>query len=493
MNARRAHGLSNKARQALVIFGFLSFSQGYAFGVHEWDPLNTLTDVTPPQIGNGVSGWGEFCDAIPNWRRLSRKDALYVALCRNAKIQGSIEALKVFSARHGQSIAANLPSITVNSVQSSRDTASFFIDNRPELKVQGDAERTNKSGVSVSLPIFSSGAMVAAMQSTSHSVRAAALDVQEQADSLIVDTLAAYYEFYLAKALIEVYQHGLSIALQAADVSQRREGGGVGSRSEVLQAESALARAEIDLRRARDEMQSKRIALAALLSIDPEYLLETQIDAAEISDDFSVPRHFMNVQDLIQSRPAYASASARFEAAGYRTVQIKREGLPSISLTAGVADQSIENRKITTQSGTEKTFGITLSVPLFEGFGRTYKVREASAQTEVARQEMNAIHVRVESEINQNRTSLLQELEQQQYTQRYVEVSRASHKAALQRYRKGLAELIEVLNAQRELINAESERLRSSVKLIVARMKVQRDQGELSEVLSTSKMTKRAR
>jgi len=445
-----------------------------AFPLYELDPFGTLQVALDSRIG--LEEWEKGCELRPRAETLSRREAAQMALCRNPQLQGSIQAMKVQAARYGQTIAVNFPSLSLQSSHNTRNTADV------SSAVPGHAERIRKTGLYVSMPVFSSGASLSATDSAARTLRAAAMDVQEQVDNVLVNTLLAYYDVYLAQELIVVYENGRSIAQKSVEISTKRATGGIGSYSEVLQAEALLARAEIDLRRAREDLIAKRVALAALMSVPPAELSGGYISKKEIAfSGVSVPPGSeIDAADLINARPVYAAAQFRHEASTFRVEQTKREGLPSVALTAGVANQRAINRGVLMEDGPEKTLGVTLTIPIFDGFGRTYKVRESSAAKEVARQDMLAVKDRVAGEIVQNQLSYRQESDLAQYADAYLKASRASHEASLQRYRKGLAEIIEVLNAQRELTNADAEHLRSSIRLIEARVKVNRDHGRLT-------------
>lgn len=476
---------------ALLVQALCAQAQIWREPLHGFDPFGTdkaagAATLTPPALGGQSLSWQQMCEHRLHWEGLSRRQAAYVALCRSPKLQASIAALKTQTARHGQSLAMNMPSLNFSANKSNRDTASWLVNDRPELKVQGDEDRLRRTGLSLSVPLFASGTMVAAANSTSKAVQAAALDVQEQVDSLLVETLSAYYELYQSLALVEVYTHGQAIARQSVEIARAREIGGVASRSEVLQAQAALARADIELRRAQQERQARKVALATVLSVEPALLAATAPSRAELpalvtAKDPATAQAAPSSQELLAARAAYAAAQARVESAKHRIEQIDREGLPSASLTAGIANQYQTNRGFRSQDGTEKTLSVVMNIPLFEGFARTYKFREASAQADSLQQELQSVRVRISSEMATNQMLWQQELVLRESAQHYLELAQASQTAAMQRYQKGLAEIVEVLNAQRELVNAQAEHLRASVAATIARMKVRRDQGRISE------------
>lgn len=471
---------------ALNLFLALSVKNAWAIN-YPMDPFDTNPAISLSTATEDELSWAEFCGSDAKWEALSRKDIAYRVICNNLKLKNSIETIKIQAAKHGQAIAMRMPALNLNSSYNARNTASFNIDNRPELEVTGDSEKQRKTGLYMSLPLFSSGATIAAVKSASAAVRAAVFDAQELFETLLSDTLNAYYEYYRAQGLVTVYEHARSFASQNAEISRQREIGGVASRSEVLQAEAVLAKSEIDLRRAREDIQAKRIELAGFLSISPHLLTTAQIKQDQVVSTKPFNPDFKDdLLSVIEARTSYASALARFDAANHKVNQMNREGLPSISLTAGVADQNLKNKQVISQQGIEKTVGVVLTVPLFEGFSRNYKMQEVYAQREISRHEVQDIRLRLESEMTQNKTTFLQERELQQFAQRYLQVSDASYKAALQRYRMGLTEIIEVLNAQRELTNAESEYLNSTVRFSMAKLKVNRDYGRIADEFELS-------
>ncbi|PUE49514.1 hypothetical protein B9Z45_15695 [Limnohabitans sp. 2KL-17] len=446
------------------------------------DPLGVESRTSPPDLGSAVTDWDQFCATLPAWPPATRQQFGQLALCRNNRLKITLASLQAQVARHGQSISAGLPTASLTSSRSGRNTEAFRIDNRPELLVRGDQERLRKTALSVSVPIPLSGAVAAGIQSAHELVRAASWEVQEQVDTLLAETLKASFELYLAQAMIDVYQSGQELAQESAKIARGREAGGTASLSEVLQAEAASAKSKIDQLRARESLQLKQAALASLLALAPEQVSSWQIDAADIGLRVRPNLDEAPAVDyLAQRRPAMEAVLAKLRAADHRSSQVRREGWFTASVTAGLAQQNQSNRGLITQSGLEKSVGLAVTVPIFEGFARHYKVDEAGAQLEGLRQESEELRLRLESEVGQNRALLIQEVALKTHAELYLSLSQASHQAAQQRYRKGLAEVSEVINAQRELINARSEHLQSSVRLAIAQLRVNRDEGHLLE------------
>ena len=446
------------------------------------DPLGVEAKVAPPSQVSAEADWDRFCELVPTWPPATRQELGQMALCRNKRLKITLASLQAQVARHGQSIAAGLPTANLSSSANARNTQSFSINNRPELTVQGDQDRLRKNALSVSMPIALSGALAAGVASAHELVRSASWEVQEQIDTVLAEVLRASFELYLAQALIKVYQSGRALAQESAQIARRREAGGIASQAEVLQAEAAAARSEIELRRAQEDLLAKQAALATVLALPPEQVARWRLEAAHMG----LRIRALSEQESALDRPAYRrpaleAIEAKLRAAEHRRSQVRREGWVTASITAGLAQQTQRNRGLLTQSGLEKTLGLTVAVPIFEGFARHYKVDEASAQIQSLQQESEDLQARVHAEAVQNRALLTQEEAFKTQAERYLTLSQASHLAAQQRYRRGLADIMEVINAQRELINARSEHLQASTRLAMAQLRVNRDQGRLHE------------
>ncbi|WP_321899999.1 TolC family protein [Paraburkholderia heleia] len=107
----------------------------------------------------------------------------------------------------------------------------------------------------------------------------------------------------------------------------------------------------------------------------------------------SSPDYDESVEQLIEevkhAHPGVLAAQAQYEAAGAKVDQTRAQGMPTLSL---VGKYSRDNQPtslglgcpIYPATGYDAYVGIQISIPLFEGFGRHYQVRQAEAEAEHA-------------------------------------------------------------------------------------------------------------
>jgi outer membrane protein len=102
------------------------------------------------------------------------------------------------------------------------------------------------------------------------------------------------------------------------------------------------------------------------------------------------------IEQAKRTHPSVLAAQAQLDAAIAKTDQTRAQGLPTISLTAKYSNNNqpaslglgIPQFPAT---GHDWYFGIQVNIPLFEGFGRTYQIRQAEAQSEVQRDTVDEV------------------------------------------------------------------------------------------------------
>ncbi|MEI9438984.1 TolC family protein, partial [Pseudomonas aeruginosa] len=87
-----------------------------------------------------------------------------------------------------------------------------------------------------------------------------------------------------------------------------------------------------------------------------------------------------------REHPALLAAQARLKAAAASVEESRAAGRPSLALSANLArshsDQAMAFNGDTRER--DRSIGLQLNIPLFEGFERTYQVRNALARREAS-------------------------------------------------------------------------------------------------------------
>ncbi|MBH1943435.1 efflux transporter outer membrane subunit [Erythrobacter sp. YJ-T3-07] len=275
--------------------------------------------------------------------------------------------------------------------------------------------------------------------------------------SLIADTATTYYEIVetqeqiaLAEATAESRREGLRIAKLRLD-------NGVTSALPYRQAETLLTQAEQQLASERLALAQLRNQLAVLVGGTVPDTLPDGLPLESQADDRRLAAGLPS--DLLLVRPDIIAAEEQLRAARANIGAARAAFFPTISLTgnAGFASNSLDD--LFSGSGFGWSFGPTISLPIFD-----WGAREADLDLAKA--------LEVEQVANYDKTvqTAFREVsdalagrrwlaEQVATLERAVEAQERIARLARLRYREGVADYLEVLDAERNLFSARQQLL----------------------------------
>lgn len=272
--------------------------------------------------------------------------------------------------------------------------------------------------------------------------------------SLIRDLANAYItsrglgeQTELAEQTVESRKEGLRIAKLRLDA-------GVTSALDYRQAETLLTQAETQLaslRRTRAETRN----IVRLLVGQP--IDETAIPAARTLAQQGIVRDISAglPSALLTNRPDIIAAEEGLRAARANVGAARAAFFPTISLTgsAGFASTALDNLFDSDSFGWN--FGPSISLPIFDWGRRKGNVTVAEAREDIAvatYERTVQVAFREVSDALAGRRYLAEQIAAQE---RAYEAQRAAAELARARYRNGVAQYIEVLDAERNLFSAE--------------------------------------
>jgi outer membrane protein len=125
----------------------------------------------------------------------------------------------------------------------------------------------------------------------------------------------------------------------------------------------------------------------------------------------------------------------------------------------------------TTQSK-ESVIGFTVNFPLFEGFGRTYKVRSAQAQIEVKEAELRDSQNQILAEVVKAHADAVAALRNLDASKRLIDAAQDALDNIRRKYDRGIVDILEMLSVQVALADAEQERVRVLAEWRSARLRL---------------------
>ncbi len=106
-------------------------------------------------------------------------------------------------------------------------------------------------------------------------------------------------------------------------------------------------------------------------------------------------------------------------------------------------------------------FGLNLNIPIFSGFGDTYRVRRREEEAKIAETTRDQIYYQTEQEVWQAYFDLQTATTSISSSDNLVKSAAQSADAALARYQGGVGSLLDLITAQLDDTNAKVQRIQS--------------------------------
>jgi multidrug efflux system outer membrane protein len=276
--------------------------------------------------------------------------------------------------------------------------------------------------------------------------------------ALAAQVAQTYFQLLAADAQLALLSDTLKIRNDAVALQRERYEGGIAPEFDVTTAEAERAAVASDVavvQRAIGELES---ALAVLLGRSPRDVFDPQVmrDVAT-ARLLAVPTLPAGLpSNLLQRRPDIRSAEAQLAGANRRIDVARADYFPSLSLTGAYGTESAALHSLFTGPAAIWTLGAALAQPLLN-----FKGIEANVETRTAQRDESVIAYErsVQSAFKETHDALLAN-----QTTRAALAAQSERTAKLQhaldlaemRYGSGYSPYLEVLDAQRQLLQAQT-------------------------------------
>lgn len=373
---------------------------------------------------------GQQSDKLP---LLDLARAAHLAMCHNPQMRSSWMSIAQQAAVLGQARSAWLPQLNIS-----------VTHQRSELRYSGmpsapQSTRSTSQSVNVSWRLFDFGTRYNRQKAADWQLQASLAEQDATLKKTLAQVVQVYTDAQIAQAQHQSQQEILVLAQQSLQTAKRRQSQGAGNNQEVLQSISAVARANLERSKAQGEFKKAQAMLSALTGLPGGtfYRVASLNDAALDAELFgladestatqkggsektlktktaSLSKGALNERDRLMQKtlhewlqdaqarhPAIAAARANLKAAQANVKTIQSEGLPTVDASFNHYRNGRPNQALTNVQSRENVVGITLTIPVFDGFNSTYKVRQAQAQEELKKIELESVEQQTLMEITQ--------------------------------------------------------------------------------------------
>ncbi|MBP0596121.1 TolC family protein [Paraburkholderia sp. LEh10] len=428
------------------------------------DPLLTR----PPLLNYGTVLQSETpavtCPtAIDLAQPLTLAGAVDIGLCNNPQIGASFAAIKAQAAAVGEARASYLP--TLSAAVSPLRTRTQY----PDLPTSNSTENGHTLSAGVSWRLFDFGARAASGEAENRSLQAALANHDATIQKVMSNIVEAYFDAQTARATLVARAESTATAQQTYEATERRQRMGVAAQSDSLQAATALDKAELAQQQATAADRASSGALLYFLGIAPS--TELRLAGLENAGTSHVVEDLNYwLEETATRHPAIIAAREQWKAAQAKVKVARSEGLPTIDLVGNFYQNGYQGLQANRSNTT--TVGIIVTIPLFDGFSSTYKVRRAQAQAEQSESQLHDTDQQVLTDVIKAHAEAVAVAGKLQAAEELLRAARSAVASSQRRYDKGAADILELLSVQSALADAQLERVRGVAEWEADRLKL---------------------
>lgn len=419
-----------------------------------------------------------MCDTTATTTLRNFNQALSLAICQDPQMRILALNLKRYLLDYKISQSAWMPEINML-FNTGSETSQYDLAGRDNYRTN---DRTTNTGVELSWLLFDFGKREAAIGEKKNIWLSNQYQTLSKFQDYIIGFAQTYYQVIAKKTIMIAAKDNEKVARKTWEITQNKYRSGVGVLGDALQAENMLLSATQNRMQKEGEYEVALGKLASALNLPLSSRLQPD-------DLFTLPgsSQMMALQPLLDEasarHPLVLAAQKNIEAAEQQVNQAQRDFLPSVTLRAGAnkGHSSVDEAQYVPVNRTDTMYvGLNVSVPLFSGFRRYNQLQAAHVQLAWSQQDyQNTL-----KDIGLNTWNAWQGLNtvnrSLEVIAQRLKTARRAYEIANGRYLTGVGTIIELLNTQQQLSNAEIDEANIKMDWYLQRLSLLASVGKLS-------------
>lgn len=280
-----------------------------------------------------------------------------------------------------------------------------------------------------------------------------------------------YYAALAARESRSAALTALEEAQQNLRAASARVAAGAATRSDSLRAAIAVGNQQLNVLSAENDLQNANAALTRLVG---STFIVTAVDS-DTGRVTPVAADSAELARLLDMSPALQSSRASLAAARAAVRTSRTDYFPTVSLGYGITDQNADANFDWGQGQTSrnKSFSLSVSVPLFNGLGREEAVQRASINEINARATLRDAQLLAQQQLTQYLGQLRLAQARISIMQASLEAAQEDLRVQQQRYQLGASTQLELLTTQTQLNAARFNLINARYQVRIAKAQLE--------------------
>ncbi|GAB3197681.1 outer membrane protein TolC [Pontibacter aydingkolensis] len=328
---------------------------------------------------------------------------------------------------------------------------------RPPVVRSGASFNNINTSVNLNWTIFDGMGMFIELDRLRALEKSGKLFTRQTVENTVADISDAYFEVVRQSRRIQALQDAIAISQQRIDLAQAQYEVGVSAKVEILRAQVDYNADRSDLLRQEEALQNAKIDLNQLLGRAP--------NIAFVPTDSIQVDHTLNYSQvdngLLAANPLLQRLQLNRDIASLDVKAVRASRFPVVGVTSAYNFSRSEAEPLNEfQAQFNRNYGynygLTLSLPIFNGFNINRQAQNARISLETSNLELQREQNRLQSEVARAYSQYANRLRLLELEESNVKLAQENANIALERYRLGLLTAIELREAQRNQLIAEN-------------------------------------
>lgn len=289
----------------------------------------------------------------------------------------------------------------------------------------------------------------------------------------------AYFGLLAARARVEAGEVTLKQSTRNADAIRAKLANGLATQPEYLLAAQDQARSAYELQGARGQVMEKQAELAQEIGTRPDHPLNLRsLYSEELPADSE--RSADEIIDLaLQQRPDLGAKLAELRARDAEIRKAEATFWPQFSLQADGgwkiwnyynAERNVEQSGYQNVSSSQPLLDgyLQMNWNLFEGFSGLNTIKQAESRRNAAQAAFDALQLKIMKETWKAYADFKTSVRKREFALAMLKASENAYEGALKSYEAGVATVIELITAERNLAQARYTDIDSRASLLVS-------------------------
>ena len=409
---------------------------------------------------------------------LTAEEAIKLALQNNFDIQLARNSADVAANNNSLGNAGMLPQVNANGALGGSNTAlnQTLADGR-NTERNGVVTNTANAGVQLSWTLFDGMGMFINRTRLNQLNAAGEQAYRIQVEQTLQEVLTAYYNLVRQQYVVKVNEQNLKLSDERVRLAGNRYEVGTGSKLDYLQSKVDRNNDKTLLIQLQQALETSKIQLNQLLAREVRTTFKVA-DSLEVDSTLSYDNLFKDVQ----SKNSVLKLTDLQRSVALQDLRLVRaQQMPSLNFNSGYT----YNRSKTTagflllNQNNGLNFGLNASVPLFAGFNMKRQYQNAKLNLRSAELLNQKQQLEVQAQLNTVYVQYSRNKELLALQRENVVTAKLAMEVAMDKFRIGTANLLEVKNAQQNLLNAENRMIEVILQIKQSEVQLLRLSGNL--------------